>query len=115
MTVAGDPPSGEAGEGASADGALAALGLVPGDRVRWRARPGARWREGRVEGLERDGSIAVRDERGASRALRQERLEVAGRGPRGAATWEPVVDRAGRSEQLALWGRAASGPPPRPR
>jgi hypothetical protein len=100
---------------AAPDPGLAALGLVAGDRVRWRDRPGARWHTGRVEGRERDGSVAVRDERGASRALRHERLEVAARGPRGAATWEPVAARAGRTEQLGLWDRAPSGPPARPR
>jgi len=106
-----DPPDGDV---ATPESGLAALGLVAGDRVRWRDRPGARWREGRVEARERDGSVAVRDERGASRALRHERLDVAARGPRGAATWEPVADRAARAEQLGLWGRAPSGPPARP-
>ncbi len=94
---------------------LADLGLVAGDQVRWRDRPGARWREGRVVGRERDGSVAVRDGRGASRALRHERLEVATRGPRGAATWEPVDERAARTEQLGLWGRAPDGAPSRRR
>jgi hypothetical protein len=108
-----DPPDDAAT--AAPDPGLAALGLVAGDRVRWRDRPGARWRTGRVEARERDGSVAVRDERGASRALRHERLEVAARGPRGAATWEPVAARAGRTEQLGLWDRAPSGPPARPR
>jgi len=108
--MAVDPP---ADDGAVADARLAALGLAAGDRVRWRDRPGGRWREGRVEGRERDGSLAVRDGRGASRALRLARLEVATRGPRGAATWEPVAERAGRTEQLGLWGREPSGPPPR--
>jgi hypothetical protein len=107
-----DPPGGDV---PAADPELAALGLVAGDRVRWRDRPGAHWREGRVEGRERDGSVAVRDERGASRALRHERLEVAARGPRGAATWERVADRAARTEQLGLWGRPPSGPASRPR
>ena len=84
---------------------LAGLGLAVGDRVRWRHRGAARWREGRVVGRERDGSVGVRDGRGASRALRHDRLEVAVRGPRGGATWEPVADRAARTEQLGLWGR----------
>ncbi|HET6949084.1 MAG TPA: hypothetical protein VFI47_01820 [Acidimicrobiales bacterium] len=83
------------------------LGLVPGDRVRWRDRPGGRWREGRVTGRERDGSVGVRDERGASRALVADRLEVRDRGPRGGAVWDPVRDRRRRSEQLDLFPRAA--------
>ncbi len=82
---------------------LLALGLAPGDRVRWRERSGGRWREGRVIGRERDGSVAVRDGRGASRALRHERLEVRADGPRGGKVWDPVPDRAARTEQLSLW------------
>ena len=69
--------------------------------MRWRPQ-GGRWREGRVVGRERDGSVGVRDGRGASRALRPERLEVRVRG-RGAAVWEPVTTVAARTEQLALW------------
>lgn len=94
---------------------LAELGLAFGDRVRWRDRSGARWREGRVVGRERDGSVGVRDGRGASRALRHDRLEVATRGPRGGATWEAVADRAARTEQLGLWGRGVDEEPARRR
>ena len=82
---------------------LASLGLVAGDRVRWRDRRSSRWREGRVLGRERDGSVAVRDGRGASRALRPDRLEVRDRGPRGGVVWDRVPDRAARTEQLGLW------------
>jgi hypothetical protein len=82
---------------------LEALGLTMGDRVRWRERPGARWSEGRVIGRERDGSVGVRDGRGASRALVAERLEVRVPGPRGGRSWEPVADWATRTEQLTLW------------
>ena len=83
---------------------LEALGLAVGDRVRWRERAGARWSEGRVVGRERDGSVGVRDDgHGASRALVPERLEVRVPGPRGGRGWEPVADRAARTEQLSLW------------
>jgi hypothetical protein len=82
---------------------LEGLGLAAGDRVRWRERAGARWSEGRVIGRERDGSVGVRDGRGASRALVAERLEVRIAGPRGGRAWEAVTDRAARIEQLALW------------
>jgi hypothetical protein len=101
--------------GASDPGAppdLRAIGLVAGDRVRWRDRSGARWREGQVERRERDGSVGVRDGRGASRALRPERLEVRARGPRGGRVWEPVPERAARTEQLGLWDRGPVGDPP---
>lgn len=80
------------------------LGLRPGEQVRWRPRPGARWVEGTVTGRERDGSIAVRDREGRARALPLDRLEVAATGPRGARTWEPVPERAARTEQLGLFG-----------
>jgi hypothetical protein len=82
---------------------LVDLGLAPGDRVRWRERPGARWSEGKVVARERDGSVGVRDGNGASRALVHERLEVRARGPRGGHVWEPVAERATRTEQLSLW------------
>lgn len=83
---------------------LDALGLRPGDRVRWRPREGARWQEGTVASRERDGSIGLRDDRGRFRALPLDRLEVATRGPRGARTWEPATERAARTEQLGLFG-----------
>jgi len=82
---------------------LAALGLRAGDRVRWQRRAGGRWQEGRVERVEADGSIGVRDEKGASRALPVDRLEVRGSGPRGASMWEPLAVRAGRTEQMGLF------------
>jgi hypothetical protein len=82
---------------------LAALGLCGGERVRWRDRPGGRWRVGTVVERERDGSVGVRDGKGGSRALRVDRLEVRTRGPRGARTWEPLTDRVGRTEQLPLF------------
>jgi hypothetical protein len=85
---------------------LAAVGLVTGERVRWRQKAGGRWREGRVVGRERDGSIGIRDGTGASRALRLERLEVTAEGPRGAKVWEAATERAARAEQMALWAAA---------
>jgi len=85
-----------------ADSALLEVGLRPGDRVRWRRVEGGTWREGTVERRERDGSIGVRDERGALRALPVEALQVRGRGRRGGTVWEPVVARAERDEQLGL-------------
>jgi hypothetical protein len=95
-------PIAEAGPPAPPDD-LAPLGLAAGDRVRWRDRRSSRWREGRVLGRERDGSVGVRDGRGASRALLPDRLEVRDRGPRGGVVWEPVPERAARAEQLGLW------------
>jgi hypothetical protein len=88
---------------ALADSGLVEVGLRPGDRVRWRRRDGGSWQEGTVERRERDGSVGVRDGRGAARALPLERLEVRGTGPRGGARWEPVADRAARDEQLGIF------------
>ncbi|MFZ6004819.1 MAG: hypothetical protein ACOYXM_12910 [Actinomycetota bacterium] len=85
-----------------AESALVEVGLRPGDRVRFRQREGGAWHEGIVERRERDGSIGVRDERGAARALAIERLQVRTTGRRGGVLWEPVADRASRDEQLGL-------------
>jgi len=85
-----------------AESALLEVGLRPGDRVRFRQREGASWKEGTVERRERDGSIGVRDERGAARAITIERLQVRTTGKRGGVMWEPVTERAGRDEQLGL-------------
>ncbi len=81
---------------------LVGLGLRAGDRVRYRRPTGGRWQEGTVVGLEPDGSVAVRDAKGAARSLPADRLEVRVRGARGAVGWEPVAERAARCEQLPL-------------
>jgi hypothetical protein len=88
---------------ALAESALLEVGLRPGDRVRFRRAEGGAWREAKVERRERDGSVGVRDERGAARALPVERLQVRTKGPRGGTTWEPVAARAARDEQLGIW------------
>lgn len=81
---------------------LAALGLAPGMRVRFRRRDGERWKRGTVERVEKDGSLGLRDARGAARAIPLELVEVEASGPRGARTWEPAVERAARTEQMRL-------------
>jgi hypothetical protein len=80
---------------------LAALGIAPGDRVRFR-RGGGRWKEAVVERREKDGSIGLRDGKGSSRSIPIDRIEVRTSGPRGAARWEPLAERAARTEQLRL-------------
>jgi len=45
----------------------------------------------------------VRDAKGAWRALTIDQLEVPTPGPRGARTWEPLAERAGRDVQLDLF------------
>lgn len=81
---------------------LQALGLAPGMAVRFRRKDGARWRSATVERVEKDGSLGLRDDRGAARAIPLELVEVATTGPRGARTWEPALERAARTEQLKL-------------
>lgn len=85
-----------------AESALLEIGLRPGDRVRFRQRDGGAWKEATVERRERDGSVGVRDERGAARAITVERLQVRAKGKRGGTVWEPVAERAERDEQLGL-------------
>lgn len=87
---------------ALAESALVELGLHPGDRVRFRQREGGSWKEATVERRERDGSVGVRDERGAARAIAVDRLQVRTTGKRGGVVWEPVTERAQRDEQLGL-------------
>ena len=87
---------------ALADSALLAVGLRPGDRVRFRRAAGGTWQEATVVPRERDGSVGVRDAKGSLRAIAVERLEVRGAGPRGGQVWEPVAARAERDEQLGL-------------
>jgi hypothetical protein len=82
---------------------LVRLGLTAGMRVRFRREPSDRWKLAKVECVERDGSLGLRDEKGAARAIPVELVEVQTRGPRGARTWERVVDRAAREEQLQLF------------
>ncbi len=88
---------------ALAESALLEVGLRPGDQVRFRRVAGGAWKHARVERRERDGSIGVRDERGAARAITLDRLQVRTAGPRGGTAWEDVADRAARSEQLGIW------------
>lgn len=78
------------------------LGIRAGDRIRFRRKPDGRWHEGVAIRRERDGSLGVRDTKGASRAIPLELVEVRGEGPRGAVRWEPLLDRAARTEQLRL-------------
>ncbi len=81
---------------------LLQLGLRPGEKVRFRRPDRARWQTGEVRRRERDGSIAVVDSNGAARAIPVEHVEVRRSGPRGASGWEPLAERAARSEQLGL-------------
>lgn len=81
---------------------LVSLGLAAGMRVRFRREASDHWRFATVERIERDGSLGLRDAKGASRAIPPALVEVETRGPRGAKAWEPVLERAARNEQLRL-------------
>lgn len=83
--------------------ALRALGVEPGQRLRFRRRAGERWREGTATRVEKDGSVGLVDQKGAARAIPIDRLEVCRPGRRGAARWEPLADVAAREEQLGLF------------
>jgi hypothetical protein len=86
----------------SAHDALTEIGLAPGDRVRFRRRESERWKPAVVVRREADGSVGLRDGRGAARAITIERIEVKITGPRGGVGWEPLTERAARTEQLRL-------------
>jgi hypothetical protein len=87
----------------TATGDLRGIGIVPGQRVRFRTPGGGQWREGRASAIEKDGSIGVVDAKGSSRAIPMERIEVRTSGPRGAPRWEPMTEVAARVEQLGLF------------
>jgi hypothetical protein len=84
------------------DTELVAIGLRRGDTVRFRRSAEEHWKEASVMRRERDGSIGLRDENGASRAIAMDLIEVRTAGPRGGIVWDPLVERARRSEQLRL-------------
>lgn len=85
-----------------AEEGLAELGLVRGAAVRFRRRDGERWREAIVERRERDGSVGLRDAKGAARSIAVELIEVRRRGPRGGTVWEPLAEVAAQPEQRRL-------------
>ena len=76
------------------ESALLQVGLRPGDRVRFRRREGGAWTEAKVERRERDGSVGVRDSKGAARAITLERLQVRTTGKRGGVVAQFVAQFA---------------------
>ncbi|HEY8547240.1 MAG TPA: hypothetical protein VIL36_19400 [Acidimicrobiales bacterium] len=91
---------------------LADVGLREGDPVRWRRHDGGHWQSGTVIGLERDGSVAVRDADGAWRSIVAERLEARRPNRRGRLVWQPVEEGPA---QLSLWDAASSPKPSAPK
>jgi hypothetical protein len=51
---------------------------------------------------ERDGSVGLRDSKGAARAMTIDQIEVRTTGRRGGIVWEPLAERAARTEQMRL-------------
>ncbi len=84
------------------DARLAELGLAVGDRVRFRRTETERWKPATVAGRERDGSVGLRDAKGAARAIPIALIEVRITGRRGGVGWEPLAERAARTEQMRL-------------
>jgi len=86
---------------------LGQLSLAPGDRVRFRRAAGQHWQEATVESRERDGSVALRDAKGASRFIRFDQLEVY-RVKNRTGRWEQVDEQ--EWEQLSLFDAAPVKP-----
>jgi len=83
--------------------ALEALGLQPGEQVRFRRADRARWQLGTVQCLERDGSLRVTDADGGARAVPLAGIEVQDRAGRARSPrWEPLAERSSRAVQLTL-------------
>lgn len=82
---------------------LTAVGLRPGEPVRFRRGGAGRWIVGKVVRVEPDGSITLHDPDGAARSLRPERVEVRRPGARGHLGWKRVDEVAMTWEQLELF------------
>ncbi|WP_040492846.1 hypothetical protein [Ilumatobacter nonamiensis] len=93
--------------------ALARLGLRPGEAIRFKRNDKGRYIIGKVEGVETDGSVALRDPDGSARSLRAERVEIRRPGPFGRLRWQLVSEVAITWEQLELF-EAAPEPVERP-
>jgi hypothetical protein len=83
--------------------AVERLGLRVGEAVRFRRVDRSRWQDGVVIGVERDGSLGVRDRAGAARAVPLGDVLVRATSRRGTRRWEPLLSRAARTEQLPLF------------
>ena len=70
--------------------------------MRFRRAGTERWKLATVAGRERDGSIGLRDAKGAARAIPIPQIEVRTTGRRGGVVWEPLAERAARTEQMRL-------------
>ena len=85
------------------EAALARLGLRSAEAIRFKRNDKGRYVIGKVEGIEIDGSITLRDPDGSARSLRAERVEIRRPGPHGRLRWQLVSDVAITWEQLELF------------
>lgn len=69
---------------------LEELGLEQGQTIRFRRRPNGNWNEGRVRGVNKDGSLDIGTTQGI-RAIPPERVEVKRTGPKGGIQWHVLV------------------------
>lgn len=88
------------------ESALARLGLRRSEAIRFKRNDRGRYIVGKVEGIEVDGSVTLRDPDGSARSLRAERLEIRRPGPHGRLKWQVVSDVAVTWEQLELFETA---------
>ncbi len=82
---------------------LARLGLRSGEEIRFKRNNRGRYIVGKVECVEPDGSVTLRDPDGSARSLRAERLEIRRPGPHGRLRWRLVSEVAITWEQLELF------------
>lgn len=92
------------------ESALARLGLRSAEAIRFKRNDKGRYVIGKVEGIEVDGSITLRDPDGSARSLRAERVEIRRPGPHGRLRWQLVSDVAITWEQLELFEKAPESP-----
>jgi len=83
--------------------ALERLGLRVAEPIRFKRNGKGRHVIGKVEGVEHDGSVTLRDPDGSARTLRPERVEIRRPGPKGRLRWQLVSDVAITWEQLELF------------
>lgn len=83
--------------------ALERLGLRASEPIRFKRGGKGRYVIGKVEGVEHDGAVTLRDPDGSARTLRPERVEIRRPGPKGRLRWQLVSDVAITWEQLELF------------
>ena len=87
-----------------AEAELRAVGLHRGEPIRFKkSDDAARWSNGRIHAIERDGSVTVHDANGAARSLRPERIEIQRRNARGRIAWHPLAEFLESERQLTLF------------